>query len=141
MKLTDYKYDKKAKKWHLIDAKDQILGRLSTKIAMILMGKNKPDYTPLFDCGDYVVVVNSKYVKLSGFKEEQKKYHKHTGYLGNLKTTTYKEMQAKKPDWIIYNAVRKMLPKNLMGKKILKNLKVYSEGEHPHQGAEFTNNK
>lgn len=139
MKLTDYKYDKKAKNWHLIDAQDQILGRLSTKIARILMGKNKPNYTPLFDCGDYVVVINAQNIKLSGFKAEQKKYHRHTGYLGGLKTTTFKEMLDKKPDWVIYNSVRKMLPKNLQGKKMLKKLRVYSGNEHPHQGVKFIN--
>ncbi|MFA4930612.1 MAG: 50S ribosomal protein L13 [Patescibacteria group bacterium] len=139
MKITDYKYDKKAKQWHLIDAQDQILGRLATKVARLLMGKNKPQYTPLFDSGDYVVIVNAKQIKLSGFKAEQKKYHRHTGYLGGLKTTTFKEMKIKKPAWIIYNAVRKMLPKNLMGDKMLKKLRVYPEAEHPHQGAKFIN--
>lgn len=137
--LTNYKIDRKARAWHLIDAKDQILGRMASKIAMILMGKTKPNYTPLFDSGDCVVVINAKEVKLSGVKAEQKKYYHPTGYLGNLKTKTYKDLISKKPDWVIYEAVRKMLPKTLLGKKMIKKLRVYPGAKHPHESINFVN--
>lgn len=140
MKITNYKIDRQARVWHIFDAKDQVLGRLSTKIATILMGKHKANYTPLFDSGDNVVVINAQEVKLTSVKAEQKKYHHPTGYLGNLKTTTYKQLMSKKPEKIIYESVRKMLPKTLLGKKMIKKLRVYPTAEHPHQGTEFVNN-
>lgn len=139
MKITNYKIDRKARVWYLFDAKDQVLGRLSTKIATILMGKNKPTYTPLFDSGDYVVIVNAKEIKLTGVKKEQKVYHHPTGYIGNLKTTSFKDLLTKKPEKIIYESVRKMLPKTLLGKKMIKKLRVYARADHPHQGKEFIN--
>jgi len=141
MKLTDYKIDRSARVWYHFDAKDQILGRLASQIATLLMGKHKPNYTPLFDSGDYVVVTNAKEIKLSGVKAEQKEYKTHSGYIGNLKTKTFKQMLAKQPEKIIYEAVRKMLPKTLLGKKMMKKLRVYAGPEHPHQGIEFVNNK
>ena len=101
------------------------------------MGKHKASYTPLFDSGDYVVVINAKNIKLTGFKAEQKKYHRHTGYIGNLKTTTYKEMIAKKPDFVIYHAVQKMLPKTVLAKKMIKKLLINPGSEHPHQNVKF----
>lgn len=137
MKLTNYKIDRKARTWHLIDAKDQVLGRLSVKVAQLLMGKHKANFTPIFDSGDNVVIINAKDIKLTGVKAEQKKYHHFTGYIGNLKTITFKEVQAKKPEWAIYHAVRKMLPKSLLAKKMLKKLRIYPGADHPHQGIQF----
>ena len=137
MKLTDYKIDRNDKKWHLIDAKDMVFGRMCSEIATILMGKNKPNYTPLFDSGDYVVVINSKLTKFTGFKLEQKEYHFHSGYPGNLKTKTLKEMMEKDPEKVIRNAIRLMLPKTVLGRKMLKKLRVYSSDKHPHDSIEF----
>ncbi len=139
MKLTNQTIDRKARVWYLIDAKDQVLGRLSSKIAHLLMGKHKAEYSPIFDSGDNVVVINAASVKLTGVKAEQKKYHHHTGYIGNLKTASYKEMKSKKPEWIIFHAVRKMLPKNLLAKKMIKKLRIYPGSDHPHQGIQFQN--
>lgn len=141
MKLTNYKIDRSARVWYHFDAKDKILGRLSSEIATILMGKNKPNYTPLFDSGDYVVVTNAREIKMTGVKAEQKQYYRHTGYIGNMKTTSYKQVLAKKPEFIIYESIRLMLPKTLLGKKMLKKLRVYPGAEHPHQGTEFVNQK
>jgi len=141
MKLTNYKIERSARVWYHFDANEQILGRLSTQIATILMGKHKPNYTPLNDSGDYVVVTNARQIKLSGVKAEQKEYHKYTGYIGNLKTKTFKQMLAKKPEFIIYESVRKMLPKTVLGRKMLKKLRVYPRADHPHQNVKFVNEK
>jgi large subunit ribosomal protein L13 len=124
--------DKIEKKWWLIDADGVVLGRLATKIATILRGKDKAIYTPFFDSGDFVIVINSKKVKLTGKKEEQKMYYKHSGYMGGLKETSYKHMMEKYPERIIKNAVKGMLPKNKLNRKILKKLKIYAGSEHKH---------
>ncbi len=137
MKLTGYKIDRKDKKWFLFDAKEQIFGRMCSKIATTLMGKNKPNYTPLFDSGDYVVVINAKDTQFTGFKLVQKEYHFHTGYPGNMKTKTLKEMMDKDPEKVIRNAVRLMLPKTVLGRKMLKKLRVYPADKHPHDGIDF----
>lgn len=121
------------KKWHLVDATDQTLGRLSTKVASILRGKHKPTYTPHIDTGDFVIVVNADKIKLTGNKEDQKLYRRHTGYVGNLKTITYKEMMEKHPERIIEIAVKGMLPHNKLGRKQVSKLYVYAGSEHPHQ--------
>lgn len=121
------------KKWYIIDADGKILGRLATRIATILRGKQKPEFTPNVDMGDYVICINASKVKVTGRKETQKIYTRYTGYPGGLKKTTLKEMRAKKPEEIIYHAVKGMLPKGPLGRKIIKKLKVYPESKHPHK--------
>lgn len=121
------------KKWWLINAEGVVLGRLASRIANILRGKTKANYTPFFDTGDFVVVVNIDKVKLTGNKEEQKMYYRHSGYMGGIKETSYKSMLAKHPDRILTHAVKGMLPKNKLNRKILKKLKVYAGAEHKHQ--------
>ena len=121
------------RKWYVIDASDKIVGRLATKIATILRGKHKPVYTPHVDTGDFVIVVNAEKIKFTGTKLEKKIYYKHTGYIGGLKETTAKKMLEKKPEEIIRLAVKGMLPKGRLGRKLLKKLKVYRGSEHPHQ--------
>ena len=121
------------RKWYLVDAKDKTLGRLASKIAVILMGKHKPQYTPHVDCGDFVVVINADKVKLTGQKWEKKIYYWHSGYLGGLKSRTAKEMLERKPEYLIYHAIKGMLPKNNLARRMLKKLKVYAGENHPHQ--------
>lgn len=118
--------------WYLIDAKGQVLGRLASKIAKILMGKHKPEYMPHIDTGDYVVVINAKDIKLTGRKLTQKIYYRHSNYPGGLKVKNAKEMLETKPEEMIKLAVRGMLPKTILGKKMLKKLKVYRDETHPH---------
>jgi len=125
--------------WHLIDANDAILGRTATKIADILRGKKKTSFVKNLDCGDYVVVINAEKVKLTGKKEDQKRYYKHTGYIGNLKTKTVPELRAKNPEKIIYNAVYGMLPPNKLRDEFLSRLKIYAGAKHPHQNVKFVN--
>jgi len=120
-------------KWLLVDADGAVLGRMATRIATILMGKNKPTYTPHADVGDYVVVVNAGKIKLTGKKAEQKTYDSYSRYPGGHKYTSFAQMMAKKPEWVLETAVRKMLPKNHMGAKCLKKLKVFRGPEHEHQ--------
>lgn len=121
------------KKWWLIDANGLILGRLATQVANILRGKNKPNYTPFFDAGDFVIIINADKIKLTGLKDDQKMYYRHSGYMGGLKETPYKHMLAKHPERIIAHAVKGMLPKNRLNRKILKKLKVYAGSEHNHK--------
>ena len=121
------------RKWYLVDAKDKILGRLAAKIARILSGKDKPIYTPHIDTGDFVIVVNARKVRVTGRKEEGKIYYHHSGYPGGLKKETLAELREKKPEEIIRRAVKGMLPKNRLGRKMLKRLKVYPDENHPHQ--------
>ena len=121
------------KNWVLIDAKDLVLGRLSSVIATVLRGKNKPEFTPSMDCGDNVVVINAEKVKVTGKKLDQSVFYWHTGYPGGLKQETLsKTLSGRFPERAIYRAVERMLPKNALSKKILSNLKVYSGSEHPH---------
>ncbi len=121
------------KKWHLIDARDKILGRLSSKIAILLRGKHKPIFTPHMDSGDYVVIVNADKVILTGGKLDKKIYYRHSGYVGGLKKTTAKEMLLRKPENLIKLAVKGMLPKNSLGRRQLTKLKIYAGPDHPHQ--------
>jgi large subunit ribosomal protein L13 len=121
------------KKWFLVDARDKVVGRLATQIAMRLRGKHKPIFTPHVDTGDFVIVVNADKVRLSGAKWNDKTYYRHSGYVGGLKETTAKKMLEKKPENILKLAVRGMLPKNSLGRRQLKKLKIYSGVEHPHQ--------
>lgn len=120
------------RKWYVVDAKDKTLGRLACKIATILMGKHKPYYTPHVDCGDFVIVINADKIKLTGSKWEKKIYYWHTGYLGGLKQRTARQMLEKKPEFLIYHAVKGMLPKNNLARRMLKKLKVYAGETHPH---------
>jgi len=120
------------KKWVLVDAEGQTLGRLSSKIASILRGKTKPEFTPHMDTGDNVLVINAEKVKLSGKKLTDKTYFRHTEYPGGERFTTPEEMLEKNPTFLISNAVKGMLPKNKLGRKLLKNLRVYAGPVHPH---------
>ena len=121
------------KAWHVVDAKDQVLGRLSAKVASILMGKNKVMYSPHQDTGDEVIVINAKLVKTTGNKLGQKIYQRYSAYPGGLKTETLESVLKRKPDYVIRHAVKGMLPKNKLGDKMLKKLKVYADDKHPHQ--------
>lgn len=121
------------REWHLVDAKDKVLGRLSSQIAHILMGKNKAYYTPYLDCGDNVVVINASKVFLSGKKENHKVYFHHSGYPGGLKSKTASEIRKLKPDFLIRHGIIGMLPKNKLGKLMLQKLFIYSDTEHPHR--------
>ncbi len=121
------------RQWYLIDAEDLILGRLATQIADILRGKNKVNFTPHVDCGDFVVVVNADKVKMTGKKLDQKMYTTHSGYLGGLKETPYKDVMKTHPERVIEHAVKGMLPKNRLQQKFMNKLKVYSGPDHPHE--------
>ncbi len=121
------------KDWLLVDAENEILGRMATKVAMMLRGKYKTNYTPHVDCGDNVVIINADKVRLTGDKWDQKEYVRHTGYPGGQRHTTARQMMAKKPIFMVENAVRGMLPKNKLGSELFRNLHVYAGNEHPHQ--------
>ena len=121
------------RKWYLVDATDQVLGRLATRVARIIRGKNKATFTPNADTGDFVVVINADKVKVTGKRELLKTYTHYSGYPGGLKTRTFEELMAKKPEFVIENAVKGMLPKNRLGRKLIKKLKVYSGENHPHE--------
>ena len=120
------------RKWYVIDAEGKTLGRLAAEISRLLRGKNKPQYTPHVDVGDFVVVVNAEKVEVSGRKAEQKVYRWHTGYPGGLRERSYKQMLQKKPEEILRQAVRGMMPKTRLGRRQLKKLKIYAGPEHPH---------
>ncbi|MBQ7712226.1 MAG: 50S ribosomal protein L13 [Clostridia bacterium] len=120
------------RKWYVVDATDLVLGRLASNVAAVLRGKNKPIFTPNVDTGDFVIVINADKVRLTGKKLEQKYYRYHTGYIGGLKEIQYKEMMEKKPVLAVELAVKGMLPKNSLGRKMFKKLKVYAGSEHPH---------
>lgn len=122
-----------ARDWYIVDATDQPLGRLASKIAKILQGKHKPTYTPHFDVGDYVIVVNAEKIKLTGNKAEEKRYYRHSGYVGNLQEIKYKELLARNPELPLKIAVRRMLPKTELGRRMLRKLKVYPGPDHPHE--------
>ncbi|KAF0092301.1 MAG: LSU ribosomal protein L13P [Fusobacteria bacterium] len=121
------------RKWYVVDAEGQTLGRLATEVATVLRGKHKPTYTPHLDTGDFVIVVNAEKIKLTGRKESQKMYYRFTGYVGNLKKITYKTMMEKHPDRIIQMAVKGMIPHNVLGRQVMDKLHVYAGSEHPHQ--------
>lgn len=120
-------------KWYLINAKGKTLGRLSTQIANILRGKTNPYYSPSYHCKDHIIIINAKDIQVTGHKKSQKLYYKHSGRPGGLKIETFEDLQKRLPNRIIETAVRKMLPKSNLGRQIFKNLKVYSNNEHPHQ--------
>lgn len=120
-------------KWYLVDASNQVLGRLASQIAKYLRGKHKPEYTPNVDAGDYIVVINAAQVKVTGKKELEKVYYHHSGYPGGIKEINFASLQAKDPRKVIELAVKGMLPKNPLGRAMLRKLKVYSDAEHPHK--------
>jgi large subunit ribosomal protein L13 len=120
-------------RWHIVDATDQVLGRLATRIASVLRGKHRPDFTPHVDTGDFVIVVNAEKVALTGNKREKKIYHRHTGYTGHVKSINADDLlNSAHADRVVRNAVRGMLPKNNLGRKLYKKLKVYTGPDHPH---------
>jgi large subunit ribosomal protein L13 len=119
--------------WYVLDAQDVVLGRLATKVAMMLMGKHKPTYTPFIDTGDHVVVVNADKVRLTGHKEEDKIYYRHSGYPGGLKETSARKMRETRPQRMIELAIQGMLPKSKLGKQMYRKLNVYAGPKHPHQ--------
>lgn len=120
-------------RWWLVDAKGRVLGRLASQVAKLLIGKHKPEYTPHVDTGDYVVVINAEKVVLTGKKWKEKVYYRHTGWPGGLRQMTAEEMIKRHPERLFYLAVKGMLPKNKLGRKLLKKLKVYAGESHPHQ--------
>ncbi len=122
------------RQWHMVDASGQILGRLASQVAKLLMGKHKSVYSPYLDTGDYVVVINAAKVRVTGRKMKEKVYYRHSGYPGGLKSITLEEMLQKHPAKVIEHAVKGMLPHNRLGRAMFKKLKVYSGEAHPHQG-------
>lgn len=120
--------------WHVIDVSDKVLGRAASQIASILKGKHKPIYTPSLDTGDHVIVINAAKVKVTGSKETSKLYHRHprAGFPGALKTTNLADLRARHPEDVVINAVRRMLPRNALGRKMMTKLKVYAGDQHPH---------
>jgi len=131
MRFTKF-YPRIERRWLLVDARNKTLGRVATRIAKILQGKTKPTYSPNFLCGDYVVVINARYIKVTGKKLEEKIYDKYSGYPGGRKEITLKELMKKNPSKALYLAVKGMLPKNKLRKRMLRALKVYPEDKHPH---------
>jgi large subunit ribosomal protein L13 len=121
------------RKWYVVDAKDAVLGRLAVKVATYIRGKNKPVFTPNVDTGDFVIVINADKVRLTGNKTTDKVYYHHSGYIGGIKSVTAKELLETKPEAIIEKAVWGMLPKNRLGRTMIKKLKVYKGADHPHK--------
>jgi len=121
------------RKWYVVDAKDAVLGRLAVKVATYLRGKNKPVFTPNVDTGDFIIVINADKVRLTGNKQTDKMYYHHSGYIGGIKAKTAKDMLEERPEKIIEEAVWGMLPKNRLGRTMIKKLKVYRGAEHPHK--------
>ena len=124
--------DKLEKKWYVVDASGMVLGRLASEVASVLRGKNKPEFTPNVDTGDYVVVINAEKIKVTGRKLDQKIYYRHSDYVGSLKETTLREMLAEHPERVIEFAVKGMLPKGPLGREMMTKLHVYAGAEHPH---------
>ena len=133
MKTYTAKKGEYKKDWYLIDAEDKVLGRVATKVASILRGKQKTNYTPHVDMGDNVIIINSDKVKLTGGKPLQKRYYRHSGYPGGIKQTGFLEMMKKDPTFAMRNAVKGMLPKNRLGRRQLLHVKIYAGDRHPHE--------
>ncbi|MEE9579402.1 MAG: 50S ribosomal protein L13 [Gemmatimonadota bacterium] len=133
MKTYTVKAGEIERRWYVVDAKDQVLGRLASSIATILRGKHKPTYSPHLDVGDFVIVVNAKDIRLTGKKASQKTYFRHSGYMGGDRQIPFRRMRERHPDRIIKLAVKGMLPKNTLGRAMLRKLKVYAGPEHPHE--------
>lgn len=132
MKTFSAKSDQVRREWLVVDAEGKTLGRLSSEIARRLKGKHKPEFTPHVDTGDYVVVINADKIHVTGRKLTDKVYHHHTGYIGNLKSITLEKLLAKRPERVIQHSVKGMMPKNSLGRAMLKKLKVYAGPNHPH---------
>jgi large subunit ribosomal protein L13 len=133
MKSYMAKKNQVEQKWLLVDAEEAILGRMAAEIAPVLMGKNKPTYTPHIDTGDFVIVINAEKIKMTGKKAEQKEYDYYTGYAGGHKYVSFAEMMERKPEKVVEMAIRRMLPRNRLGRQMLKKLKVYRGPSHEHQ--------
>ena len=133
MKTESIKFDQIDRKWFIVDAKNQTLGRLSSRVAQVIRGKNKVNYTPHIDMSDFVVVINSDFIKLSGNKEDTKKYWRHSGFPGGGRHTEFKNLKSDNSALILLNAVKGMLPHNKLSNKLIKHLKVYAGSEHPHE--------
>lgn len=132
MKTYSIKKQEVVKKWYLIDAKDQVLGRVASKVASILRGKHKATYTPHIDMGDNVIIINADRVKLTGMKPQKKVYYRHSGYPGGLKETSFLDMMKKDPTFAMRNAIKGMLPHNRLGRRQLLHVKIYAGENHPH---------
>ena len=122
-----------ARKWYVVDATDQTLGRLASRVARILAGKENPMYTPFIDTGDHVIVINAGKIRVTGMKSEQKVYHRYTGFPGGLRSEEFRKRFDRRPDMIVQEAILGMLPKNKLGRQLIKKLKVYAGDSHPHQ--------
>ena len=133
MKTTALRSQDIEQKWYLIDCSNQTLGRLSVRVANILRGKTKPEYTPNADVGDFVVLINAKNIKVTGSKSENKIYYSHSGYPGGIKKINFKDLLEKDPEKVLRNSVKVMLPKNKLNRQIIKKLKIYSDEVHPHE--------
>ncbi|MCH7761163.1 50S ribosomal protein L13 [candidate division TA06 bacterium] len=133
MKTFVAKKENLEKRWFLVDAEGKVVGRLATKLATLLRGKGKPIFSPHLDCGDYIICINAEKVVFTGKKLEQKLYYRHSGYMGGQKSRTAERLLREKPREVIREAVKGMLPKNHLGRKLLKNLKVYAGSNHPHK--------
>ena len=120
------------RKWYVVDAEGMVLGRLASQVAAILRGKHKPIYTPHVDTGDHVIIINADKVVLTGNKLDGKKYYRHTGYPGGIRETSYRDLLAKKPEFAVYEAIRRMMPKGPLGRKMLKKVRIYVGAEHQH---------
>ncbi len=138
MKTFSAKAEDIERKWFVVDAQGQTLGRLATRIATVLRGKHKPVYTPHMDCGDYVIVVNADKIQVTGHKLEQKTYYRHSGYPGGLRQVSLRRQLQIHPDRVIEAAVRGMLPHNRLGRKMFKKLKIYAGPTHPHEAQQPT---
>jgi len=132
MKTFSAKADEVARRWYLIDATDKTLGRVATKIATLLKGKHKPEYTPHVDTGDYIVVINAEKIGVTGNKRHDKMYYQHSGFPGGLKEITFEKLIERAPKRVLERAVKGMLPKNALGREMYRKLKVYVGTEHPH---------
>ncbi len=133
MRTFTQKQEEIERNWYVVDAEGETLGRLASRIAPILKGKHKPIYTPHLDCGDFVVIVNAEKVRVTGRKLDQKFYHRHSGYPGGLTSISLRDQLDKHPERVLTAAIRGMLPKNKLGRRMIKKLKVYAGDEHPHQ--------
>jgi large subunit ribosomal protein L13 len=133
MKTASAKFEANRRKWILVDAENQVLGRLATQIAMRLRGKHLPQFTPHVDLGDFIVVTNADKVRLTGNKWDQKTYYRHSGYIGGVKAVTARKLNQDNPEKMLRLAVWGMLPKNRLGRKLIKKLKIYRGSQHPHE--------
>lgn len=132
MKTYSAKAEDIQRRWYIVDAEGKRLGRMATQIANVLRGKHKPMFTPHMDCGDYVIVINAEKLDISAKRLDEKMYHRHSGYPGGLTSESMRTVMAKRPERVVSEAVRRMLPKNLLSKQIMRKLKVYAGSEHPH---------